>query len=202
MIVRPTIICPGLKRSETPFSDGQIIVGRIITDDKHCKHAFDNYIQTHESHDNSMDTRTTDAIALRPTGNAQGGYYFYILQTGRRIDRVACTPIPVPQLVIDRIHALADQARIQGNLIFTDRDDNIFLEDDEEDDDYDPKEDNQEDVPLILPNNDDLAAELQDITGVDDENENHNDNEPLVHPENDNDNKPLVHLDIKQENEQ
>ena len=57
-------------------------------------------------------------------------------------------------------------------------------------------------MPLILPNNDDIAAELQDITGVDDENENHNDNEPLVHPENENDNKPLVHLDIKQENEQ
>ena len=92
---------------------------------------------------------------------------------------------------------------MQGNLIFTNRDGNIFPEDDEEDDDYDPEGDDQEDVPLIPRNNDDLASELQDIAGVDDENENDNDNELLVHPDNDNDNdnEPLVHLYIKQENE-
>jgi hypothetical protein len=32
--------------------------------------------QAHEEHDNGMATRTTGAIALRPTGNlSQGGYY-------------------------------------------------------------------------------------------------------------------------------
>ena len=90
------------------FIPGQIFVGRTITYKKHCKNEFGEYVQTHESHGNSMETQTTAAIALRLTGNSQGGYYFYSLQTGRRIDRGACTTIPVPQLVIDRVHALAD----------------------------------------------------------------------------------------------
>jgi hypothetical protein len=34
-----------------------------------------------------MATRTTGANALRPTGNAQGGYYFYSLDTGRGLNR-------------------------------------------------------------------------------------------------------------------
>jgi len=36
---------------------------------KHCQLEFVTY--AHEEHDNSMATRTTGAIALRPTGNAQ-----------------------------------------------------------------------------------------------------------------------------------
>ena len=36
---------------------------------KHCQLEFGTY--AHEEHDNSMATRTTGAIALQPTGNAQ-----------------------------------------------------------------------------------------------------------------------------------
>jgi len=49
----------------------------------HCKLQYGEYAQVHESHDNSMDTRTTGAIALRPTGNIQGGFYFMSLLTGK-----------------------------------------------------------------------------------------------------------------------
>ena len=42
---------------------------------KHAKLEFGEYVQSHEEHDNTMATRTTGAIALRPTGNGQGGYY-------------------------------------------------------------------------------------------------------------------------------
>ena len=52
-----------------------IILGMKIDYDKHCKIEYGAYAQSHDEHDNSMATRTTGAIALRPTGNNQGGYY-------------------------------------------------------------------------------------------------------------------------------
>ena len=33
-------------------------------------------MQTNEEHTNSMASRTVGAIAMRPTGNEQGGYFF------------------------------------------------------------------------------------------------------------------------------
>jgi hypothetical protein len=64
---------------------------------KHCRLEFGSYVQTHEDHDNSMQSRTTGAIALRPTGNRQGGYYFMSLT----VDGVSLTitglPYPCPK---------------------------------------------------------------------------------------------------------
>ena len=59
-----------------------IVVGSSMDYHKHCRIKFGKYVQTHEEHDNSMVSRTTGAIALQPTGNAQGGYYFMSLTTG------------------------------------------------------------------------------------------------------------------------
>ena len=64
------------------LSPQTIIVGTHRDFNKHCKLEFGAYAQTHEDHDNSMATRTTGALALRPTGNEQGRYYFYDLTTG------------------------------------------------------------------------------------------------------------------------
>ncbi|KAI2500802.1 Reverse transcriptase (RNA-dependent DNA polymerase) [Fragilaria crotonensis] len=64
------------------LSPRAIVVGSTIDYATHCKIEFGAYVQTHEPHDNSMTPRTTGAIALRPTGNAQGGHYFYSLTTG------------------------------------------------------------------------------------------------------------------------
>jgi len=47
------------------------------------KNDFDK--QVHEQHNNSMMPRTSGAIALRPTGNAQGSYYFLSLHSGKHI---------------------------------------------------------------------------------------------------------------------
>jgi len=40
----------------------------------HSKLESGTYFQTHEAHNNSMAPQTVGAIALRPTGNLQGGY--------------------------------------------------------------------------------------------------------------------------------
>ena len=58
------------------LSPREIITGSGIDFHKHCQLEFGSYVQTHEDHDNTMATRTIGAIALRPTGNSQGGYYF------------------------------------------------------------------------------------------------------------------------------
>jgi hypothetical protein len=58
-------------------------------------------MQVHEDHNNIMQTRTTGAIALRPTGNAQSSYHFFSLMTGRRLNRNNWTALPMPQDIID-----------------------------------------------------------------------------------------------------
>ena len=63
------------------LSPRAIVMGSNLDFNKHCKLEFGAYVQAHEEHDNTMATQTTGAIALRPTGNAQGGYFLYSLST-------------------------------------------------------------------------------------------------------------------------
>jgi len=63
-------------------------------------------VQTHEKHNNSKEPRTSGAIALRTSGNEQGGHYFLSLHTGKRILRNNCTVLPMPNNVVDAIHRL------------------------------------------------------------------------------------------------
>ena len=88
------------------LSPRTIITGKNIDFNKHCKYEFGTYVQTHEQTDNTMRARTVGAIALRPNGNDQGGYYFLSLITGRRLDRLHATPLPMPEDVIIRIHKM------------------------------------------------------------------------------------------------
>ena len=46
-------------------------------------------------------------IALCPTGNLQGEFYFMSITTGRRLNLQQFTPLPLPQEVINRVHWLA-----------------------------------------------------------------------------------------------
>jgi hypothetical protein len=105
----------------TTISPRTLIAGHHLDYTKHCRLEFGTYVQVHEQHDNSMATRTTGAIALHPTGNAQGGYYFYNLGTGRRLNRNRWTPLPMPAEVIDHIHALARRSHASNGDSFADR---------------------------------------------------------------------------------
>jgi hypothetical protein len=103
----------------TTQSPAELILNRKIDFNAHCRVEFGQYVQTHEEHDNSMNARTVGAIATRPTGNTQGGYYFIRLDTGRRINRSDWTPLPMPETVVDQIHRLARRAKAKTNLTFT-----------------------------------------------------------------------------------
>jgi len=82
------------------MSPRAIITGQPVDYQKHCKIEFGSYVQVHESHDNSMAARTSGALALRPSGNAQGGHYFYSLNTGHVLNRACWTSLPMPTEVI------------------------------------------------------------------------------------------------------
>jgi hypothetical protein len=107
-----------------------IVTGQPIQYDRHCRFDFGEYVQTHEEHDNSMTSRTVGALALRPTGNEQGSYFFFSLSTGRVINRLRATRLPMPSEVIDRVHLLAWRQQSNRGLVFEDR---YNLEDDSDD---------------------------------------------------------------------
>jgi hypothetical protein len=93
-----------------------------------------------------METRTTGVIALRPTGNAQGGYVFLSLTSGRQLSRHQWTELPMPQNVIDRVHVLACHSNSNRDLTFAWRDGTTIADEEEDennDDDstYDPEDD-------------------------------------------------------------
>ncbi|MHA7927606.1 MAG: reverse transcriptase domain-containing protein, partial [Marinobacter sp.] len=158
------------------ISPRTILTGQQLNYHHHCRLEFGTYVQVHDEHDNSMASRTTGAIALRPTGNAQGGYYFLSLTTGRRISRNHWTVLPLPNEVIDRVHVLA--RRFPAGLTFGDRYNNPtpFLDDsdeaDEDDDDYlpppDPAHDDHDDA-LPADAADDYAYAPPPPAGVDDQ---------------------------------
>jgi hypothetical protein len=134
----------------------ELITGVKIDFNKHIRAEFGEYVQVHEEHDNTMQPRTTGAIATKPTGNAQGGFWFYSLTTGRMLDRRRWTSLPMPQDVIDRITALAKTNPV--GLHFTNmRNEAVYDNDDEYDSDSDSDDDSDYDPADDDTDNDDDA---------------------------------------------
>jgi hypothetical protein len=134
----------GVSSTQSPR---RIMTGQYSDYTLHGQLEFGEYVQIHESHDNSMSTRTTGAIALRPTGNTQGGYYFMSLSSGHRVSRYAWTALPMPGEVIERVQHLARRNPAGRDIAFGWRDgtpivDEPTEEDDLHDADYDPLDDN------------------------------------------------------------
>ena len=78
------------------LSPQTIITGQKLDYNRHCRFQFGEYVQTHEQHDNSMNPRAVGALALCPTGNAQGSFYFMSILTGRVLNRLHAMPLPMP----------------------------------------------------------------------------------------------------------
>ena len=122
------------------ISPRELIAGLKLDYNKHCRLEFGSYVQVHEDHDNTMQTRTTGAIALRPAGNAQGGYYFFSLTTGRRLNQSHWTDLPMPQDVIDPVYTFASRSNANRALLFAWRDGTPIANDDDDTDgtEYNP----------------------------------------------------------------
>ena len=98
------IVSRGISKTLSPH---KFVTGGNIIYKKNCCLEFGSYVKTHESHDNSMLPQAIGAIALRPTGNNQGGHYFFSLEPGRRLNCSKCTSLPMPSDVIKRVHEIA-----------------------------------------------------------------------------------------------
>ena len=61
------------------------------------------------------------AIALRPVGNGPGSFYFLSITTGRVLNWLYATALPMPDDVIDKLHRMTRQQKSNPGLIFTDR---------------------------------------------------------------------------------
>ena len=111
------------------MSPRTIIMGQLLDYHKHCRYEFGEYVQTHEEHDNTLLSRTVGAIALRPTGNQQGGYFFMGLHTGRIINRLHAMKLPMPSEVIIRVEQLAQAQNMIPSLAFGNRDNRLIMQD-------------------------------------------------------------------------
>lgn len=109
------------------ISPREIFTGVTIDEGWHCRIQFGTYVQAHEEHDNSMQSRTVGAIALRHTGNAQDGHYFLSMETGKRVSQYQWTEVPMPTDAIRRLHSLAGASAV-AELTFGDRN-NALVED-------------------------------------------------------------------------
>jgi hypothetical protein len=138
----------GVSRNINPR---ELITGVQIDYNKHIRAEYGEYVQVHEEHDNSMKTRTTGAIATRPTGNVQGGHWFYSLTTGRMLDRMRWTPLPMPADVIERVAALAQHSPVSLNFTnmrneeYKENDDSDSDDDSADDSDYESEDDSDRD---------------------------------------------------------
>ena len=103
----------GISKTSSPCS---IVTGSGIDYNLHCKLECGSYVQTHENHSNNMEPHMIGELALRPTGNVQGGFYFYNLATGCVISRRQWTCLPMPAEVIDTAHTLAENDKAKEGI--------------------------------------------------------------------------------------
>ena len=180
------------------MSPRTLLTGLTMNYHRHCRLEFGEYVQTHEEHDNSLNSRTIGALALRPTGNVQGGYFFLSLTTGKLINHMRWTRIPMPKEVIDRVERMAHQEHAGTTLLFEDRDHNEIIdlddtdendsayepnnENDDDDDDNDEDDDDNNDIPINQPNegHNDPGILMEQNAQQDNNDENNNDND-IVH---------------------
>jgi hypothetical protein len=194
----------------------ELITGVKIDFNKHIRAAFGDYVQVHEEHNNSMTTRTTGAIATKPTGNAQGGFWFYSLTTGRMLDRKRWTALPMPQDVIDRVAVLARRKPVGMNFTnmrneaVYDVDNDSDSDDDSDDDsDYDSEDDNEDDddyddfiAGVDVPNNADPPDPPDDNENVDEHQQNEDDDDEEEDDEDNDGEVPTNHATNNDGNEE
>jgi hypothetical protein len=133
-----------------------------------------------------MHTRTTGEIATKPTGNAQGGHWFYSLATGRMLDRLQWNPLPIPSDVIEMINILAKAS--QAGMNFTNMRNELYDEDEDDDSDADSDTDsgyNSDDASSDEDDSDDIYD--YSIAGVDTDNPGNSDPDTEEADENNND---------------
>jgi hypothetical protein len=84
------------------YSPWEIVLGRKLDFEKHCKTTFGSYVKAHNDPTitNTMRPRTSPGIFLGPTGNRQGTHKVFDIYTGVVKKPRTITPLPMPDRVI------------------------------------------------------------------------------------------------------
>ena len=92
----------------TDLSPAALVTGHPPPDFNKMRLEFGTYVQVFEDNDpsNTPRARSMGAIALGPTGNAQGDYNFMSLSSGAKISRHQWTALPMTDTAIARVNAL------------------------------------------------------------------------------------------------
>ena len=90
---------------------------------KHCRVLFGSYCEVHDEPDptNSTEPRTSEGIALGPSGNLQGTVKFLNLNTGAVVKRRKFTILPLTTAVKKQVDAMGERERQTKEWMFLDR---------------------------------------------------------------------------------
>ena len=112
------------------------MTGTTLDYAKHCKIPVGSYCQVfQDNHPSNTDKeRTVPALCLGPTGNLQGSYLYFSLETRKTITRPQATPLPITDSIIQWVEKIARQQNMPENIIFTTNHSKIV----KVDDDYEP----------------------------------------------------------------
>ena len=89
-----------------------IINVQSIDFSNHCLLKFGEYVHTHEYGGKYMESCTPKALAIRPTGNIQGGHYLLNLHNDRVITRFTWTALLLATHICKLVRRLARQSPI------------------------------------------------------------------------------------------
>jgi hypothetical protein len=125
------------------ISPREKLLSRKIDVNKDLKHGFGDYVQVHNQEiNNSMEPRTSGALALMPTGNLEGSWYYFKLTNGEIVKRNRATVLPIPDNVIDYINkrAMIKGKKLNRPIDYFERGaSRTLVESDEEDDPIEDK---------------------------------------------------------------
>jgi Reverse transcriptase (RNA-dependent DNA polymerase) len=133
------------------MSPASLVTGVPPPDYNKLKLEFGSYVQLFEDNHptNTTKARSLGAIALTPTGNANGDYFFLSLATGACISRHQWTLLPITDQAISRVEALAKQEGqplIQERGLVVEWRPDYIVDDDAYDRDYEPPDDEPADI--------------------------------------------------------
>jgi hypothetical protein len=101
------------RTAESFVSPRESLFGRKIDFRKDLALSFGDYVQAHRNDPSTLNNaripRTDGAIALYPTGNLEGSWYFFNLNTNAIIKRDRWTKLPMPDMVITHLNNISER---------------------------------------------------------------------------------------------
>ena len=92
------------------MSPRELMTGVSLDANTHGRFQFGEYVMAHQDEtNNSLDPRALDTIYLRPSGNVQGGYWAYDVNSAHRVHRMHGTAMPMTDSIIERINSLGKE---------------------------------------------------------------------------------------------